>query len=144
MKKFSEVENKFKKDQLVWKTHIRLEQNKFKRFWKWVWFFIAFPWVWIWVNIRDWRTALIFVIVFLLVSSEVWIPYMIGFIAWNNEPLRLSMFGVGSACWLFWAGPGTPFLVICIGITIAIKGLFNKIKEKKNAKKELNQKTKQK
>lgn len=139
MKKFSEIENKFKQDQLVWKTHIRLESNKFKRFWKWVWFFIAFPWKWIWVNIRDWRTAIIFAIVFLVVSSEVWIPYTIGFIGWNNEPLRISMFSVGSACWLFWAGPGTPFLVICIGLTIAIKSLFNKIKDKKNAKKELNQ-----
>lgn len=62
---------------------------------------------------------------------------MIGFICWDNEPLRISMMSVGSACWLFWAGPGTPFLVICIVITIGVKGLFNKVKEKKHGTKEI-------
>ena len=137
MKKFNEIEDKFKQDQQAWKDRIKAEPNKFKRFWKWVWYLIAFPFVWIWVNIRDWRTALIFVIVFLLVSSEVWVPYLIGAIFWNNEPLRISMFSVGSACWLFWLGPGTPFLVICIGITIGVKGIFNKIKDHRNKNKTL-------
>ena len=131
MKHFDKVEEKYKKYQTAWKIHIRLETNKYKRFWKWIWFFVAFPWVWLWVNIRDWRTFLIFAVVFLLVSSEVWFPYLIGLVFWNKEALRISMFSVGSSCWLFWAAPGTPFLVICIGITIAIKGLFNKIKSKK-------------
>ena len=128
------LEEQYKKKQLEWKTHIRLESNKFKRFWKWVWYLIAFPFVWLFYNIRDWRTAIIFVIVFLIVSSEVWIPYLIGVIFWANEPLKISMFSIGSACWLFWLGPGTPFLVICISLTIAIKGLFNKIKEKRAKK----------
>ena len=128
------LEEQYKKKQFEWKTHIRLESNKFKRFWKWVWYLIAFPFVWLFYNIRDWRTAIIFVIVFLIVSSEVWIPYLIGVIFWANEPLRISMFSIGSACWLFWLGPGTPFMVICIGLTIAIKGLFNKIKEKRAKK----------
>lgn len=135
--KFKEVEEKFKQDQQEWKARIKLEPNKFKRFWKWVWYLIAFPWKWIWVNIRDWHTFLIFIITVLVVSSEVWVPYLIGFICWNNEPLRISMMSVGSACWLFWAGPGTPFLVICIVITIGVKGLFNKLKEKKHGLKEL-------
>lgn len=128
------LEEQYKKKQLEWKTHIKLESNKFKRFWKWVWYLIAFPFVWLFYNIRDWRTAIVFVIVFLIVSSEVWIPYLIGVIFWANEPLRISMFSIGSACWLFWLGPGTPFLVICISLTIAIKGLFNKIKEKRAKK----------
>lgn len=59
---------------------------------------------------------------------------LIGVIFWANEPLKISMFSIGSACWLFWLGPGTPFMVICIGLTIAIKGLFNKIKEKRAKK----------
>lgn len=69
------LEEQYKKKQLEWKTHIKLESNKFKRFWKWVWYLIAFPFVWLFYNIRDWRTAIIFVIVFLIVSSEVWIPF---------------------------------------------------------------------
>ena len=131
MKKFKDIEIQFKEKQEAEKNKIRSEENKWKRFWKWVLYLIVFPWKWIFVNIRDWRTALIFIIVCAVVSSEVWVPYMIGFICWNNEPLRISMFGVGSACWLFWIGPGTPFLVICIGLTIAVKSLFNKIKYRK-------------
>lgn len=131
MKKFNQIEEQYKQSQLVWKERIKAEPNKLKRFFKWIWYWIAFPFKWIWTNIRDWRTAIIFVIVFLLVSSEVWVPYLIGVICWGNEALRNTMFGVGSACWLFWIGPGTPFMVICIGLTIAVKGLFNKIKERK-------------
>ena len=128
MKPFKEVEEKFKDSQNEWKARIRQEPSKAKRFWKWVWYLCAFPFLWLWVNIRDWRTALIFILVALVVSSEVWVPYLIAVICWNNEPVRISMLSVGSACWLFWIGPGTPFLVICIGITIGVKALFNKIK----------------
>lgn len=78
---------------------------------------------------------MIFVIVFLFVSCEVWIPYLIAFICWNNETLRYSMLGVGSACWLFWAGPFTPFIIICISLTIGIKSLFNTIHSKRKKKK---------
>ena len=128
MKSFKEVEEKFKSSQEEWKARIRQEPSKAKRFWKWAWYLCAFPFLWIWVNIRDWRTALIFIFVALIVSSEVWVPYLIAVICWSNEPVRISMLSVGSACWLFWIGPGTPFLVICIGLTIGIKALFNKIK----------------
>ena len=131
--KFSQLEKDFKKQQLAWKVHIRLEPNKWKRFWLWVWYFISFPVKWIWLNIRDWRTAIIFVIVFLVISCEVWIPYLIGFITWGTSFSKI-MLGVGSTCWLFWLAPGTPFLVICIGVTIGVKELFNKIEEKKNGR----------
>ena len=97
---------------------------------------MTFPFIWIWINVRDWRTAVIFAIVFLLVSSEVWVPYLLGVIFWANEPIKIAMFSFGSACWLFWLGPGTPFLVICIVLTIAIKSLFNKIKNNKKTSSE--------
>ena len=135
MKKFKELEDSYKAQQLRWKTNIRLETNKWKRFWKWVWFIIAYPFVWLWVNIRDWHTALIFILVVVVVSCEVWVPYLIGAIMWNNEPVRISMFSIGSACWIFWLGPGTPFLPLCIGITIGIKALFKKKKQKRYEKK---------
>ena len=127
MKKKNKILEDYEKRQLAWKTHIRFETNKWKRFWKWVWYLIAFPWVWVFYNIRDWRTAVIFCIVFLIVSSEVWVPYLLGFI-FNNAWL----IGVGTACWLFWLGPGTPFMVICIILTIGVKGLWNKIVNSKS------------
>jgi hypothetical protein len=134
MGRFKDIEDRYKKGQRIWKSHIRQEPSRFKRFWEWVWYAIAFPWKWLWVNVRDWRTALIFATVVATVSSEVWVPYLIGLIGYRNESLRMAMFSVGSACWLFWLGPGTPFMVICIGLTMAIKGLFNRIRDRKHEK----------
>lgn len=132
-RKFSDLEKRYKEDQEKARAKIKEEPNRWVRFWKWVWYLISFPFKWLWLNIRDWRTALIFIIVVLVVSCEVWIPYLIGFITWGST-LSKVMLGVGSTCWLFWLGPGTPFLIICIGITIGIKELFNKIEEKKNGR----------
>ena len=131
-KKLEKLEQAYKDRQDKWKAKIRSCPNKFKRFWKWVWYLIAFPFVWLFYNIRDWRTFVIFVIVFLVVSIEVWLPYLLGVIFWNNESFRITMISVGSACWLFWLGPFTPFLPLCIFLTFIIKGLINKIKSKKH------------
>lgn len=130
-KKVNKVEAEYNASQEIEKQVIRSEPKRLKRFWKWVVYYTIFPFKWLWTNIRDWKTFLIFAIVFVVVSSEVWCPYLIGFICWNDEVLRNTMFGVGSACWLFRLGPGTPFMVIVIGLTIAIKTLFNKIAKKK-------------
>lgn len=126
MKK-NKISELYEKKQKEWKDKIRSKPTKWIRFWSWVWYLIAFPFVWLFYNIRDWRSAVIFVIVFLFVSSEVWIPYLLGIIFWTNEGVRIAMFSFGSACWLFWLGPGTPFMVICISLTIGIKAILNKL-----------------
>lgn len=136
MKSFKELEVEFKEKQSLEKQKIKAIPNKAKRMLYWGLYLCVFPFKWLWVNIRDYRTAIIFVIVFIVVSSEVWVPYLIGVICWANEPVRISMFSFGSACWLFWLGPGTPFLVICIGLTIGVKALFNKIKYRRKKAKE--------
>lgn len=129
MKKFDELDKSYKEKQKIWKISIRLDTNKVRRFFKWVVFYAIYPFTWLWVNIRDFKTFIIFGIVFLVVSSEVWIPYLLGAIFYSNVAFRITMFSVGSACLLFWnVIPCTPFLGICIGITIGIKALFNKIK----------------
>lgn len=91
-----------------------------------VWEWIKAPFIWMWVNLRDWRTAVIFFVVFLLLSSEVWVPYLIGFII---PATRAYLWSIGSACWIFWLGPGTPFLPLCMAITVGVKALFNKIRK---------------
>ena len=101
-----------------------------KHFWKLMWFYFKKPFVWLKDNIKDWRTFLIFGIVCAVVSCEVWLPYLMGFITWGTDFSKWC-FGIASACWLFWLGPGTPFLPICIGLTILIKSLFNKIRFRK-------------
>jgi hypothetical protein len=101
-----------------------------KHFWKLMWFYFKKPFVWLKDNIKDWKTFLIFGIVFLVVSCEVWVPYLLGFITWGSDFSKWC-FGVGSACWCFWLAPLTPFLPICICLTILIKSLFNKLRFRK-------------
>ena len=122
MLSFKELNKEYEAKQKEEKEKIRRQPSKYKRFWMWVWYWFIFPFKWIWVNIRDWKTALIFGLVFLVVSSEVWVPYLLGFIFNNNW-----LIGIGSTCWAFWLAPGTPFMVICIGLTMAVKALLNRI-----------------
>lgn len=79
-------------------------------------------------SMRDWRTFLIFAIVCLVISIEVWLPYLLGVITWGTDFSKWC-FGIGSTLWLWWLLPGTPFLPLCIGITIGVKAIFNKIKK---------------
>jgi len=75
--------------------------------------------------LKDKASKIIFVIVFLVMSSEVWLCYLLGFIFQNAWLL-----GIASACWLFWLGPFTPFLPICLAITAGIRALWGKLRKK--------------
>lgn len=123
MTTYQVLNNQWKRRQLVWKVAIGFSSgsDKFKLRIK---FLLLFPFQWIYINIRDWHTFLIFAIVFLVVSSEVWVPYLLYIIL--KLPVLLA---IGSACWLFWLGPGTPFLLICILLTMLIKAGLNKWKK---------------
>ena len=116
--------------QLAYKVYIRFIPYKRIRIKHWFVYYITYPFVWLWYNIRDWRTFVIFVIVFLVMSSEVWVPYLISIITWGTS-LSKWMLGVASACWLFWLGPFTPFIPLCVTITIFIKEIFNHVKIKR-------------
>lgn len=131
MKK-NKVTEQYKKKQLVWKTHIRLEQNKFKRFWKWVWFLIAFPFVWLFYNIRDWRSAVCIIISLLLWSASVWIWYALAiFSGWTTDAAKWFA-GIGTAVWIWWASPvGSPFILLVTMTAIGMKALWNKITHRK-------------
>ena len=130
LKQAKQKEQEYKLLRITRKNFIKQEPNKTKRFFKLLWFYISFPLDQLLINNIDWRTLIIFIIVFLVVSIEVWLPYLLGFITWGSD-FSKTMLSIGSACWLFWSGPGTPFLALCIVITIGVKGLFNKLKYKK-------------
>lgn len=76
---------------------------------------------------KDWKTLILYIIVNIVLSCEVWVPYLLGLITGNKW-----WYGIGSACWLFWLGPGTPFTLISITVTIAIKKLYIKLKNRRN------------
>lgn len=79
-------------------------------------------------ELKDWRTILIFFIVVAVVGCEVWIPYILFII--TNNPIYMA---IASGGLIFWnVVPFTPFLPICLAITLAIKKLINKIKQRRN------------
>lgn len=72
--------------------------------------------LWIWHECKDWRTVLLLGIVITVVYSPVWVCYLLYFIfKWK------WCFVVATAILAFWAGPFSPFFVICVSITLAIK-----------------------
>ena len=84
---------------------------------------------WILKQLKDKTNILIFVIVFLVLSSEVWIPYLLAIITGNKW-----WWGIGSACWAFRLAPFTPFLPLCLAITFGIRKIVDKIRDKHNKK----------
>ena len=82
-------------------------------------------WVWVFKQLKDKTNIIIFVICYVLLSCEVWIPYLIGFITGNEW-----WYAVGSVCWAFWLAPFTPFTAICLGMTFGIRKIYDKIKKK--------------
>lgn len=138
MKKKNIIELEYNLSNEIKKQVIRSYTSKGKRFIAFAKHLLTYPFIRIWYNIRDWRTFLIFGIVALIVGSEVWIPYTLSFVFWSNETIRYTMISVGSAGLVFWnVVPCTPFIAICILLTIGIKTLINKIKahKSKNQKK---------
>ena len=104
-----------------------------KRFWKFVWYLIVWPWKWIWAECKDWRTFTLLLIVMAVVGSEVWVPALLGALA-KPGAFKTSMLSVAATCEAFWLLPGTPFLALVVGLTMAIKALIDKIKDKKEKK----------
>ena len=89
---------------------------------RWLWSKIKSFCAWIWQQLRDWRNLIIFVITFIILSCEVWVSYIVYFCTGNTWWL-----GIGSACWAFWLGPFTPFVPLCVAITLGIRKIIDKI-----------------
>lgn len=76
--------------------------------------------------LKDKLSRWIFVIVYLLMSSPIWICYILEFIFKNGV-----FASVGTAYWLFWAGPFTPFIGVCLGITAGVRAIIDRIIKRK-------------
>ena len=124
-----DLENKLKADKQSKLASIKTEPNRFKRFWKYVWFWLTFTWKWVWSELKDWRTFIIFILVMLVIGVEVWLPLILGLMFDNSY-----LVGVAMTCEAFWLLPGTPFVPLCIVITIAIKKLIRRIRRGKTNK----------
>ena len=107
-----------------------------KKFFKNLWGKIKNLWLWIWKQLKNKTNVVIFILCFIVLSCEVWVPYLLFFITKNGWWL-----GIGSACWAFWLAPFTPFLPLCIGLTIFVRKLYDKIRNRKEKKMKLKPKS---
>ena len=85
---------------------------------------------WIWAECKDWRTLVVFIIVYCVVMSPVIVGYTLYFVTKNEWHLTYA-----SVWLLFWFGPFTPLIPLCIAITFGVKKLL-KIKKKRKQEKQ--------
>lgn len=118
------------------KYELEKKYPKGHRFFPWLYMVMVLPWVlvWRWLR-RDWKLFLYFGIWAAIVSCEVWVPYLLGFIAWGTEKSKY-WFSIGSAMWAWWALPGTPFIAICLALTIATEAVVKAVKKRLKARRE--------
>ena len=82
--------------------------------------------VWLFKQLKDKTNIVIFFSVFLVLSYEVWIPYLIAIITGIEW-----WWAVGSACRAFRLASFTPFVPLCLALTAAVRKIYDKIKNKK-------------
>lgn len=84
---------------------------------------------WVFNQLKDKTNIVIFLIVVAVVSSEVWIPFILAIVTGIEW-----FWAVGSACWAFWLAPFTPFIPLCIAITFGVRKIVDKIRKNKKSK----------
>lgn len=130
---FGKIQEQYEAKQNAWKSRIKSEPSRFRRFWKWVWFLIAFPFVWLFYNCRDLRSVICIIASFLLWSSSVWVFYLLALITGWETDIAKWFLGIGSAVWVWWASPiGSPFILLVTVTAIGMKALVNKLTGMKN------------
>lgn len=82
-------------------------------------------------QLKDRTNIVIFIVVFLVLSSEVWVPILLGIITQNAW-----WYGVGATCWAFWLAPFTPFLPLCFGLTFAVRKAYDALKKRSKKSKQ--------
>lgn len=87
--------------------------------------FLKKIWKWFVESIKDKTTRRIFIVVWLTLSSPIWMCYIIGFICKSA-----ILIGFATGLFAFWSLPFTPFLEICLVLTLVIKKILNKRRDK--------------
>lgn len=101
------------------------KERLFARLWRRIKAFV----LWLLKTLGDRTNICIFLAVCAVVSSEVWVPYLLAVLTGNQW-----WWAVGSACWAFWLAPFTPFIPLCIVVTAAVRKITDRIRKKKKEK----------
>jgi hypothetical protein len=78
--------------------------------------------MWIMRECQNWQTIVLLLLVAAVIQLPTWGGYLLYWIFGWKWALALATVAV-----IFWAGPFSPFWVLCVSITLAIKRAFNKI-----------------
>ena len=78
---------------------------------------------WFKVNITNRRTAITFAVVWVTLATPTWLGYSLGVLLHNPW-----FIGVATAYTAFWCGPFTPYLPLCLAITLGVLKAFDKIR----------------
>ena len=84
---------------------------------------------WIWTQIKDVNNLLILLIVVIVLTAPTWLCGTLGYI-FNSS----TLIGVAVGYIAFWIGPATPFWPLCITITLTIRKIIEKTKNKNTQK----------
>lgn len=76
-------------------------------------------------QLKDKTNIIIFIIVFLVLSCEVWVPIILGIVTQNAW-----WYGIAATCWAFWLAPFTPFLPLCVALTFAVRKAYDALKKR--------------
>ena len=80
---------------------------------------------WIWAQCKDWKTVVLLGIVSLVLYSPAIVGWIIGFLfGWDWAWVTATLYAA------FWLGPGSPFFLIAVTATLAIKGFFGRLRNR--------------
>ena len=78
--------------------------------------------MWIIRECKNWQTILILLVVATIIQIPTWGGFLLYFIFGFEWALA-----VGTIAAILWAGPFSPFWIVCVTVTLAIKKLIEKI-----------------
>lgn len=121
----SAKKNEFVKREISRFKLIKAEQSPFKKVLRYLWEWTIMLPCFVWFNRHDRSLMVSCLVSFALTSSSVWIPALIALFksGW------LAMISVATTGIGIWNLPGTPFLLITLGLGLAIKEIHKKVRK---------------
>ena len=95
-------------------------------FFKWLKAKLVATFKWTWKQLKDKTNLIIYIIVNIVVSSEIWVPYLLAVITGNKW-----WWGIGSGWWGFWISAVTPVTAIGSGRTVVVGNVYDKLKKRR-------------
>ena len=119
----SAKKNEFVKLEITRFKLIKAEQSPFKKLLKYLWEWAIMMPKFVWYNRHDVSLMVSCGVSLVIVSASVWIPAAVAlFKSGWVAMISVAIAGIG-----IWNLPGTPFLLIVLGLGIGIKAIYVKI-----------------